>query len=283
MEYVVEIAKKAEEFSEIVAIKLKEFFQRDRVTVAIHCGNTEGLAIYLSSVLRIAKPDINIAVLDGDYGYNIVIPYIAEDISSVILLSSAVGTRCMYRVLQALSTIGIETLSIAPIITASNVKEHLARWGQRLEFLEINENIFRLTLLQAFLRLALEIGGRDVARIRRIKGELSLSNIVKELIDRYPIPVDINRGMVMITKSLLPAGEELMDKGIPVLVLGKHMSEEKLPTLIVCTSVEEHIVNEYMVEIMRKIGGVKIPIIKLNVDPLTAPIYALILFHAKML
>lgn len=279
--------RKSEETSDVIVQRLKHIFLKDRTIIVTYCGNTEGLANYSNSVLRIAKPDINVALFDGDYAYNIVIPYIAEDISSVVLFSNTLSVRCMYRVLQALLSMGIEVLAISPTATLiPRIKEYLTESDRRLNFIEIDSSIYRLSLLQALLRLALEISGRTKTRIKRIEYELDLKSVVKDLTNRYlnQITKSKNIGLVAITKSLLVAGEELMDKEMPVLILGKHKPEVKPSTLLVYTSVEEHLVNEYLTELKKKsLRDTEITTIRLNVDPFTAPIYALIIFYAMLL
>lgn len=250
-----------------------------------YCGNTEGLAIHLGTSVRIAKPNINIAIFDGDYCHNVVMPYIAEEVSGALLLSSITGIKCMYRVTQALSVMGINTLSIASVPITSNLKGYIDRLSRGIDVIEIDSSLYRFVVLHLSLRLALELGGREIARIKRIERELDIGSIVNELIDRYIDKTLLNKkiGLVSITKSLLPAGEELIDRGIPIALVGRDKIENQ-PQVLIYTSVEEHIVNEYMVELSRKRDAKPdIRTVKINTDPLTAPLYALILFYAILL
>lgn len=288
MQPLVDIVKKSEEVAGNLAQALGKVFSKNRFTLIMYCGNTEGLAQHLCSAIKIADPSINIAYFDADYSHNIVLPYLTETLSSALLLSNATDVNCAFKVLQALSLLGVETTALLPTVTVTTFKNHAEKWSQNIYLQELDNNIYRLSILQASLRLAITLAGNNIARIKRIERELNMSNIVKELIDRYANAITLAKSLVKpsiaVTKALMPAAEELMDRGIATLVIGRHSPEEKNPNLLVYTSVEEQTVNEYLLKLTRK--GIKrseIPTIRINTDPLTAPVYALIIFYAMAL
>ncbi|MEM1646368.1 MAG: hypothetical protein QXL96_11025 [Ignisphaera sp.] len=254
----------------------------------MYCGNTEGLAQHLCSTIKIADPSTSIIYFDAEYSYNIVLPYLTEMLSTTILLSSATDISCAFKVLQALSLLGVETMALLPAVTATTFKDYTEEWSQNIYLLELDNSIYRLSILQTSLRLALTLAENNVARIKRIERELNMSSIVKELIDKYTSTITSAKSLVKpniaVTKALIPAAEELMDRGIATSVIGRYSPEEKNPNLLMYTSVEEQTVNEYLLKLARK--GIKrseILTIRLNTDPLTAPIYALIIFYAMIL
>lgn len=260
----------------------------DKSVLLVYCGNTEGIAYHMYSTLKIAKPSLNVSVFDGDYCYNIVLPYLVEEISSAILISSVLNVSCMYRVVQALLLMGIEAAVITPTLTMPRFRDYMSKWGQRLRIIELDNEVYRLSLLQVSLRLALELGGRGIARVKRFEKEVELKSIVSDLVDKYSNIIKLSRSLtplvVAITRAILPAGEELMDRGVPIVILGKYTPEELTPKILVYTGVEEHMVNEYITKLARK--GVKkeeLLTIKLNTDPLTAPMYALTIFYAMVM
>lgn len=237
------------------------------------------MATHIGTAIRIALPSANVTVFDGDYCYNILLPYVADEIHSVLLLSSMVGVKCVFRVIQALASMGIKTLSLLPAISVSGLRDYISRGVPGLEVIEVESDVYRFAVMLSTLRLALEIGG-DKARIKRIEKELKLKDVVNELIDRYREVLSRKYDRIAVTKALLSAAEELVDRRIPILVLGRQLGDDQIQ-LLVYTSVEDHIVNEYVMDITRKgVRASEIPMIRINTDPLTAPIYALVLFYA---
>lgn len=239
------------------------------------------------STLKITKPSLNLSVFDGDYCHNVVLPYLVEEISSALLISSAININCTYRVIQALTLMGVDTVALIPTPTIPRFRDYVSRWGQRLRVIEVDSEIYRLSLLQVSLRLALELGGRDIARIKRFEKEVELKSVVGDLVDRYSSIIESTRSIaqpiIAITRTILPAGEELMDRGIPVVILGRYAPEEWVPKILVYTSVEEYMVNEYTVKLSKKgIRKEELLTIRLNTDPLTAPMYALAIFYAMV-
>ncbi|MEM0371382.1 MAG: hypothetical protein QXG46_06015 [Ignisphaera sp.] len=253
----------------------------------MYCGTTRGLATYIGTLLKISKPSLNILMLDAEYCHNIVVPYIAEDIDKVVLVSSPASVNCVYRVLQTVSTMGLDTLMILPTTVASLIRGKMNISSEKLEIIEIESTIYRVTVLQTFLRIALYIGGKHVARIHRIEKELELKNIVSELIEKYSHELSMYRDVkhVIVSKALTIVGEELIDRGVQVAIINEHFGLQKIetPLFLIYTSVEEHIVNEFVSNLVR-IGVERSNIIhlRINVDPFTAPIYSMIIMYYIM-
>jgi len=256
--------------------------------VIFYCGNAEGLAQHICTTLKIARPSLNIVVFDGEYGHNIVLPYIAYDVSSALLISGVSDISCTYRALQALTLTGVETVAILPTVTTEIVRSYIRRWSQTVHMVEVDSTLYRLSLLHSSLRLALSLADKDTTRVRRIEKELDIKSVARELIEEHKQVVGLGKKLssyaVAVSRALLAAGEELIDRGFEVTVIGRHGAETLPPKLVVYTSVEEQVVNEYMTKLTRRgIGRGEITIMKINTDPLTAPLYALIVFHAMML
>ena len=263
-------------------------FSKDSQLFLLYCGNSEGLATHLLSTIKISMPKINVAVLDGEYCHNVVLPYVADDVTRVIAVSDIWGSRCIYKVLQTAMLMGIKSIVLMPTALASKVRDSISYESGDLDIVEIDSKIYRFTVLHTSIRLALDIALDKVARISRLSRELDMASVVEELVNKYS--QDITRALstdtdsiVAVSRALLPAGEELMERGIEVVVLGRSMPKGKNISMLAYTSAEEHTVNEYLVTLMRE--GVAVPkakTIKLNTDPLTAPLYALIIFHSVL-
>jgi hypothetical protein len=285
-----ELVAKSEELSRCTADRLIKAFSKNGPMLVLYCGNTEGLAQHICSTMRIAKPSLNIAYLDGDYSYNIVLPYIAEDIMSVVLVASSTELNCVNRVLQALALVGVETVALLPTVTLTKLENRLEILSQNIYTVEIESDVYRLTVLQASLRSSLNLSRGEILRIKRFEKELDMKIIVKELTEKYynvfSQAKSKKHGLlnIAVSKSLLAAGEELIDRGLPIQVIGRKGLEHTNPDLLVYTSVEEQTVNEYLVALSRK--GIKrndVTTVKINTDPFTAPIYALIIFYSTLL
>lgn len=249
----------------------------------------EGLAQHLCSAIKISSPSINVVYFDGDYSYNIVLPYVAGDIYAV-LLASFTEISCTYRVIQALALLGIDTIAILPTVTVAKLGERLELYNQNIYVMNIDNDIYRLAVLHSSLKLALTLSRGEISRIKKFERELDMKSVVKELVDRYFNIVNQTKSrkqgmpIVAVSKSLLAAGEELMDRGIPVQVIGRKGLEHQQPDIVVYTSVEEHTVNEYLSLLARR--GIRrddIATIRINTDPFTAPLYTLIIFYSTLL
>ncbi|MEM1542076.1 MAG: hypothetical protein QW101_03305 [Ignisphaera sp.] len=248
----------------------------------MYCGTTRGLATYIGILLKISKPSLNILTLDAEYCHNIVVPYIAEDIDKVVLVSSPASVNCVYRVAQTVSTMGLDTLMFLPTTVASLIRGRVDVSSEKLEIIEIESTIYRVTVLQTFLRIALYIGGKSVARIRRIEKELELKSIVNELVEKYAHELSMYRDVkhIAVSKALTIVGEELVDRGVQAFIINESFGIQKIeaPLFLIYTSVEEHIVNEFVLNLVR--NGVErsnIMHLRINVDPFTAPIYSIII------
>lgn len=279
------------EKSEKIAVKtfqlIKNSISENNRIVVTYCGTSEGLATYIATVLKISKPDLNILVLDANYSHNIVIPYIAEYIDNVIVVSSLTNMKCVHRIIQTILALGLNGIIFLPVpktVIKSSEDEKQSLEYKNIEIIEIESDIYRLSIMQTFLQLVLHISGKKIHRINRIERELELKNIVEELISKYSREIILSNDVkhVFVSKALTTISEELLEKGINTSIIDESLNNAKIetPLLIIYTTVEEFIVNEFVLNLIRNnIKQDKIISIKINTDPLTAPLYSLILIH----
>jgi len=278
----VESIKRVEEASEkIYRVLYNELSKANKIAI-LSCGNSKGLAQHLFTILKIAKTNINIFFLDADYAYNILLPYIGEEIDIAILFTDTKSSKCLFRIYQSLLLSGIKTIALVHRILSEEERNIIKRYDEYITVVEVDRDIYRISILHANLKLGLALSKGSSARIERIARELEVASIVEELSKKYYREMnELERcRTILYTKSLQSVGEELSEMGFNSieLPLMKNIDTIQKPVLVIYTTVEEHIVNELLMEFMRKgIGKEDILSIRINTDPFTAPIYGHIL------
>ncbi len=274
--------RSVEEVSEnIYRVLYKELNKANNIAI-LSCGNTKGLALHLFTLLKIARTTANVFLLDADYAYNILLPYIGDEIDIAILFTDMRSSKYLPRIYQSLLLNGIRTVALVHRMLSEEGRNMAKRYDEYITSIEIDKDIYRISILHSNLRLGLSISKGSSARIERMAKELELSSVVDELYRKYEREVE---GMgkcrtILYTKSLQSVGEELNDMGFNTveIPLVRDMEIVQGPILIMYTTAEEHLANELLVELTRKgVNREKILNIRINTDPLTAPIYGHIL------
>ncbi len=277
-----ESIRRVEETSEkIYRILYNELDKSNNIAV-LSCGNSKGLALHLFTILKIAKVNINIFLLDADYAYNILLPYIGEGIDVAILFTDTKSSKCLFRIYQSLLLSGIKTIALIHKVLSEEEKNIAKRYDEYITIMEIDRDIYRISILHSNLKLGLMLSKESSARIKRIARELEMVSIVEELSKKYYREIkELEKcRTILYTKSLQSVGEELSEMGFNSIELPllKSIDIIQKPMLIMYTTVEEHIVNELLIEFIRKgINKENVFSIRINTDPLTAPIYGHIL------
>ncbi|MCI4436397.1 MAG: hypothetical protein JHC33_06245 [Ignisphaera sp.] len=253
---------------------------KERVAI-LFCGASEGVARHLETVLRLANEKINAVVVNGDYASNMLLPYISEGLEASIVLTSPHSIGCLNRVAYTSRILGLDTLLIAPrpLPLASGPLQQVLEGS-----IEIEASMYRLTVSLASIKLGLAMNS-DVKRIKRLENEVSVASVVEDMIKVYSKTVeDVEKcRTVVVTHSLLSVGEELGELGYIYTTVDKaSMVWQAIPeaTALFYTSAEEHIVREELAHTLRVRTQPKHVVhVRINTDPLTAPIYGLIMAH----
>lgn len=242
----------------------------------MYCGAVEGLARHLETILRISLGKANIMTMSGDYFHNTLLPYISDFVEHALLFSSPQSQGCVNRVRQALRLLGIDSYALLskPLHEATGYV--VAESGGAME---LDDSLYRLAISLANIKLGLRIGAES-RRIKRMEGETKLSNIAREVVELYSKAIEAAEkcNMVITTHSLVTVGEELSDLGylhITVDKMSMYMRFTNSAALFYTTA-EEHIVREAL-SVTRAPPTPKLIHVKINTDPLTAPLYGLIL------
>lgn len=249
-----------------------------RVAV-LYCGCARGVAQHLITTLLLSSTPLNIINMPSDYGCSVAMPYISEHIDSVVLFSCD-DVGCLDRSLQALGLCGLKGLAVR----ASGQQRQAKREYSGLEEVSIRDEYYEVAVLLANLRLGLEWGRRSgSARLVRVEGELSLSPVVKELAKRYEREVkELPRCEILaVSDSMLAVGEYVTRRSgrylVPLTCLAKKLAT-RLPTAVISTSAERHVAMEYIFRGLKGSQGTNLVVsVEINTDPLTAPLYGLIL------
>ncbi|HDI02138.1 MAG TPA: hypothetical protein ENF93_00680, partial [Ignisphaera sp.] len=153
------IVSLADTFSSQIAEILKSYFLTNTRILILFCGYTQGLAKHLTTLLKIVDPSKNILIMPADYAHNVLLPYISDDIDLVLLLSSKGAETCLARASSSLAMLGIKS-----VVLTTNLPQNYKRYIYTNQLIEIPHNIFRLALLQGWIKLVLELKGSS-ARI----------------------------------------------------------------------------------------------------------------------
>lgn len=251
----------------------------------IYCGTTYGLAQHLASILKISRPTLSLVLMDGDYAHNVVIPYIAEAIDLAIVYSDVAHEKSVARLLHSTMANSIGSIFIVPSIVYEKQKALWSREFEDMDLIEVDNDIYRLTLLLTALKVGINIGGA-IARISRIKSELNISSVVGDVLDAYRSTIEMMRfhRNILVSKAMLPLGEYLEDYSYSVYIVDTQLgtqlarfSSSSETFIVVYSSAEDHIVNEFIMETLRKgFHREQFVSFRINTDPFTAPIYGIL-------
>ena len=243
----------------------------------IYCGSVEGVARHLESILRISRPGANLLTMHGDYIHNIMLPYVSESIDQALIFSHSLATSCLLRAYQSLKLLGVDLLAVVskPIGVERSLK------FDEENIIEIDEKVYRVATTLASIKIGVEIGGRNIQRIKRMEQEVTLSSIVGDIIKKFREDADKVREceLVAATHSMLSVAEELGDIGYMYTTVDKL---HKFITIarsvgIFYTTTEEHVVREAIINAKRLAMQKSFVEIKVNTDPFTAPLYGLVI------
>jgi len=287
-----EFAKRSEDVSQRISQKLTSIIKSSKNILIAYCGATYGLVQHIVSILKISKPELALMAIDGDYTYNVVLPYIAESLDLAIVYSDAMHEKALLRLLHSILLNNIRSVFIIPNVVYEKHRVQWSREFENIDIIEIDSGIYRLASLLAALKIAIDIGDM-VARINRIKSEVEVSSIVEEAANRYMDAIKLLKSCrnVIVSKSMIPLGEYLEEHNYNIYMISELLKElfKKSSHLhetfmLAYSSVEDHIVNEFIIEALRK--GLKIDQLidlRINTDPFTAPIYGILISMVALL
>ncbi len=275
----VEIAEKK---AQDITTRILNIFRTSNSIHILYCGSSKHLAQYIVNLLKVSKSSADIAVFQGDLYTQTILPYI-EKPDIVVVLSSRSGRRCLARTTTSLGLMNVKVFVLIPSdIDLDEVKK---RGYPSIEFIEIESNLYRLTTINTFLRIAVAISTSE--RIKRLENELGITGIVEDLIDRYEEILRVLKSSrediaIVTLPSIECIADELVDRGYTVytyddITSGRYMESRHSHIVIVNTSIEDHIANELTIEIMRSNPKTTISRLRMNTDPFSAPMYILIL------
>uniref|UniRef100_A0A7J2U268 SIS domain-containing protein n=1 Tax=Ignisphaera aggregans TaxID=334771 RepID=A0A7J2U268_9CREN len=269
--------EKSEKISEIIVDMLASKLLGKKSIAIMYCGAVEGVARHLETILRISLGETNIIAISGDYAHNMLLPYISDFVEYTILLSSSRSQGCVNRVRQTLRLLGADLLTLLSKPLQESASYAIAEYKDTIE---IDENLYRLSINLANIKLGLRIGAES-RRIKRMEGETQISNIAKDVLEAYSKAVEATErcSIVVTTHSLLSIGEELSDIGYLYTTVDKVDMYTRFADSIALfyTTAEEHIVREVLTSIRAHPAYKHITYVKINTDPLTAPLYGLLL------
>jgi hypothetical protein len=277
LEPLVRFLEKSERVSEAIFTTLIDKLLGKSSIAIVHCGSVEGVAKHLETLLRISLGRVNVITMNGDYIYNTVLPYMADFIEYALLFSSTRSQGCASRVRQALKLLGIDFYALLPK-PIHEVAGYALAEGENV--MELDEAVYRLSISLANIKLGLHIG-RGLRRVRRMEAETKLSNIAKEVIEFYSNAIEAAEqcNSVIVSQALASVGEELGDLGYLYTTVDRVNTCIKFANyaMLFYTTSEEHIVREALLAMAKTFPGIKLVHVRINTDPLTAPLYGLVL------
>jgi len=254
---------------------------RDCGNIAIvYCGLVRGVAQHLFTVLKLVNPKLNIVVMNGDLFHNLLLPYISESLDLVIVYGALRAENCILRVSTALRLIGPERGIVVSSRIAPNIVSRIP-----VETVVIERPAYRASMIHGNLRVGVELGGSN-PRISRLKSELELTpHLVSDIVERYrDVEASIRDGsaVIVFTESMRSVAEELTERGYQCLdVEVARLRPPRSSVLLIYSSMEDHSVNETILTMVRE-GVSKVSRLRIDTDPLSAPLYAHLLLSAVL-
>ncbi len=255
-----------EESSNVLVESLKNVLSSSPRTYLVYEASTQGLARHMRIAIKVAKAGTSVELVDADTFPNVELPYVAEDrVPAVALLKSF---SAVHRVATALRLLGVEHLIVAP-----QLPHHVKRALRGANVVELRRDLYALSIVLGSLKLAASLGNNP--RISRIAPELELSpELVEEVRDRFS-RLSLVREKPLLCSSMLEAVcNAASDRGLKAVPIRVH--PECTDGILVYTSVEDWVASEFVVNYLRRCPGKRIESVRVNTDPLTAPLYVLI-------
>ncbi|MEM2006687.1 MAG: hypothetical protein QW154_03540 [Sulfolobales archaeon] len=217
-----------------------------------------------------------------------VAPYDEGRETDVLVVTTPEGVNDLYILLDQLTLTGHRVALITEPLPEA--VKHRFDWVERAEVAWNRMGLLKLLCLLAYT--ASSLGRKEIqVRTRKIKEEcLSLAEVADDLVERYDRELKSIREalsepyLITYTPTLEPAAELaslVLSKsiavtvGIPIshLYVGKFSSK----VLAFTSDVEVYTIRYYFNKIVEKGGTINE--VRLRTDPLTAPLYALLLLY----
>jgi len=264
-----ELVELAEERAELLKIRITEVLRSSTRIAVLHGPNCRGLARHLTTVIKLSRPEMDVLYMDADYAHNTLIPYISENLDAVLLLSH--DARSLVRAATASRLLGVRTLAVT-----QRLSEQVRRVLEGVELIELEAEVLHLAALIASVRIGASLG--SAARVERLQRETVFSTVVDELGERYAHEVEaLREGYTLIASpSMESLAEFLRVRGLTAFTIAEAGGIKSIErALIAYTSSEEHEVTDTVIRL--RASGKQLKTLRLNTDPLTAPIYGIIL------
>jgi len=279
-----EVAKRSEEEARRVFEKLAPLAKEAKRIAVLYTGKARGLAKHVSTVLTLSKPEIGVLLYSLDYAYTTLLPYIADRVDLVLAISTEAHGAAVGRIAGCSRLLGLKVAVVSPPLP-QQLRDYMHQ--SEIEILELEKSILRLSMLLASLMIGVELG-KDVSRMRRLENELSVVEVVEDLVDRYRQDLEAlkARPMIFYSESMETVGEELSERGLLALPIDELISRasevNEKSLLLIYASYEDQLVNEKMVKLALSGAKVSSRRLRINTDPLTAPVYGVLLTIAAL-
>lgn len=268
--------------------QLVQFLKSSNELLITYSGMYVSPATYLLLLLR-SLTNVNAYLVEPETLMYYVAPYVEGGIRRVLIISSGVDSS-LIRLLDQLNLTGYEVMLISPSPIPDNVR-YKVREDLLLE-IKPQDLLFQHLLVGIAVS---EYLNRSGVRGSRLWNELSnLNEVLKDLLTKYIGKLyevkEFTNDIFIITStpSMLGPAEHITynyNARIPRYLIPlnnvKHYIKYSKKVLVISTDVEEFSIKEI---IGLKIGGaVNVCELRIRTDPLTAPIYGLILSNALMM
>ncbi len=260
MEELRSLVSEVQRESQSVCEEIRSFTSSLRNLVLLFCGDLRGVARHLATVLTLAT-NTSITYMEGDYAYNTLLPYLERSEMGILLL--AASESCLYRVASACSLLAVPTLVIS-----TKIRDEVKRRIRNVKILELEHDIV-LTVLHATLRIAAQSSEQ---RLKRLESELDLGTVVNEVVELY-----VQKLHSVARKESLLVYSYSMEPAVDTLPIEKQSMEREARAnnvTILYASTEDPLAAEYAFRLRRTNPSTNIVFLRINTDPLTAPLYA---------
>lgn len=274
------LVESIESSSQRIASALSKVLRNCNNIAIVYCGLVRGAAQHLFSVLKLVNPKLNIVTMNGDLFHNLLLPYISESLDLVIVYGGLGAESCILRISTTLRLVGPERGVIIASKIAPNTLSRIP-----VETVVIDHHAYRASMIHGNLRIGVELGSSN-PRISRLENELILTpHLVSDIVERYrDVEEKVRDGdtVIVFTESMRSVAEELAERGYQCLDIEiARLRPPRSAVLIVYSSTEDHSVNETVLTMIR--GGVgEVSRLRLNTDPLSAPLYAHLFLSAVL-
>ncbi len=229
---------------------------------------TRGLARFFRLALKLSNPQLSVEIVDSDSYPSMELPYVSEYVDALIAFLRA-GSR-IHRVATVARLLQVKAIAVVP-----KLPEVVRRALRGFNAIEVEDSVYSLSIVLA----ALEIASKSKeARASRVSGELAIdSELVEDVKRRFStVSSSLGSSTIVCSSATEAMCDEVKARGYAARHLHEALAACESSIVLAYASCEDQVASEFVLNYRRKCPNAKISGVRVNTDPLTAPLYLLL-------